>query len=338
MKAIFKILLGVIITVSITSCFEEDDSLTPIIVDYSSEVIELPYNIYTTNVYVKLSTGEIVDFHENDEWDIAFQTGEKDHRVIINSSDLLQLANVGSISFENYTALSGEEEWLYDASSGVADSSATGIWVDTTNNTKQYSNNLYILGKESGLNFEVVQKIQFIHVDQTHYRILHGPIESSVPDTLDILKDTTYNFVGYSFQNGNVIVNFEPPKKDWDIVFKQYLSTLYTTDGIATPYSVRGVLINTHNIEVATDTSSNFEYYIPTLQDDDFTNRWDIIGWEWKDVTVDEASNTAVYKADPSKLFIIKDVDNIFYKLHFISFYNTDGVKGYPTFEYIQLN
>lgn len=336
MKAFYKIIIPLVILFLMNSCFEEDEKLPPYISNV--ELFEIPYSIYTTNVYFDLSSGEIVKSHENNEWDIAFQTGADDHRIIVNSSDLLQLTNVGSINFENYTALSGEEEWLYDASSGVADSSATGIWVDTTNSTKQYSNNLYLLGKESGLSFEVIRKLQFIHVDQTHYRILHGSLESAIPDTLNIEKDTTYNFVGFSFRNGNVLVNFEPPKNDWDIVFKQYLSTLYTTDGIATPYSVRGVIINSNKVEVARDTSSNFEMFAPLIQSYEYSTRWDFIGWEWKDVTVDEESNTAIYKADPTKIYIIKDTEGDYYKLHFISFYNTSGVKGYPTFEFIKLN
>jgi len=336
MRFAIQILFIVMFLLSMTSCFEEDEKLPPY--ESNVELYEIPYNVYTTNVYFDLSSAEIISYHENDAWDIAFQTGENDHRIIVNSSDLLQLANVGSISFENCTTLSGEEVWKYDASSGIADSSATGIWVDTTNSTKQYSNNLYLLGKENGLSFEVIQKIQFIHVDQTHYKILHGSLQSIIPDTLIIEKDTTYNFVGFSFRNGNVLVNFEPPKNDWDIVFKQYLSTLYTTDGIATPYSVRGVIINTSKVEVARDTSSNFEMFTPLIQSYEYSSRWDFIGWEWKDVTVDEASNTAVYKADPTQIFLIKDTHGDYFKLHFISYYNSSGVKGYPTFEFLKLN
>lgn len=337
MKILFKILAFMLVLISLNSCFEEDDQMEPILISYESEVVVLPYNIYTSNVYFDFSTGSIINYHENDTWDIAFQTGIHDARVIINSSDLLQMANVGPIDFGNYTALSGEEEWNYDASSGVADSSATGIWVDTSLNPKHYSNNLYLLGKENGLSFDVIKKIQFIHVDSTYYTVLYGDLISNEPDTLKIFKDSTYNFTGYSFRN-SAIVNFEPPKNEWDIVFRQYLSTLWTDDGIATPYSVRGVILNTNNVEVAKDTNSYFGYFFPNIGQYEFSYQWDIIGWDWKDVTIDETSNSAVYEADPKKIYIIKDTDGYHYKMHFIGFYNQDGVKGYPAFEYVKLN
>lgn len=336
MHKLFNILFFILVILTFSACFEEDEKLPEYISNL--ELFELPYSMYTTNVYFDLSSGEIVHHHENDTWDIAFQTGRNDHRIIANSADLLQMANVGQISFGNYTALSGEENWVYDASSGVADSSATGNWVDTTAQPWSYTNDLYLLGKENGLTYDVIQKVQFVAVDEQQYMILHGSLESAIPDTLIVQKDSTVNFIGYSFRNGNVPVNFEPPKNQWDIVFKQYYTTLYTDDGIATPYNVRGVIINTYNVRVAKDTTSNFETYNPLIASYEFSNQWDVIGWDWKDVTVDEASNTAIYKADPTKLYIIRDTEGTFFKLHFISFYNNSGVKGFPAFEYITLN
>ena len=47
-----------------------------------------------------------------------------------------------------------------------------------------------------------------------------------------------------------------------------------------------------------------------------------------------EIVNGSVYTVHPEMNFIIKTSQENYYKLHFIDFFNTGGVKGYPKWEY----
>jgi len=68
-----------------------------------------------------------------------------------------------------------------------------------------------------------------------------------------------------------------------------------------------------------------------------FYYNWDAIGWDWKEVTIDESTNTSSYKANPRKVYILKNHTGIYYKIHFLSYYNDQMVKGYPQFEFAEL-
>jgi len=68
-----------------------------------------------------------------------------------------------------------------------------------------------------------------------------------------------------------------------------------------------------------------------------FSRRRDFIGYDWKDVEVDENSNTAVYTVNSDKIYIIRDTEGFYYKFRFISYYNDLGEKGFPVFEHKRL-
>jgi hypothetical protein len=59
-----------------------------------------------------------------------------------------------------------------------------------------------------------------------------------------------------------------------------------------------------------------------------FSNNQNIIGFDWKSYVFNEG-----YIVNPDITYIIKDSKNNYFKLRFIDFYNSNGEKGYPTFE-----
>jgi hypothetical protein len=65
----------------------------------------------------------------------------------------------------------------------------------------------------------------------------------------------------------------------------------------------------------------------------EFTTRADVIGYEWKDYNFD----MGVYTIVPDMNYVIRDRDGYFYKLRFVDFYSDEGVKGFPTFEFVRL-
>lgn len=305
----------------------------------------LPYSIYTHQMFYSLKDTSIISYNYNDLWDIGFETGENGKHVILNSADLLEVTNLGPVDFIGTTTVPSDAQWTYDASSGNYDSLAINNWVDTSTTPYTYSHNVYVIGKKTGLDRTLIKKIKIIELTSEHYKIVLAKMQKPLPDTIIVAKNKAYNFMGLSVRQEPKVVAFEPEKDKWDILFTQYSSILYTDDGIPTPYSVRGVLLNRHKTKAAkytiNDATSDEE--IKKAYDNidstmishlNFSGKTDIIGYEWKDVTIDEGSNSAFYKADPKMVYIIKTQYGHYYKIHFISYYNSNGEKGFPLFEY----
>jgi hypothetical protein len=159
---------------------------------------------------------------------------------------------------------------------------------------------------------------------------------AEVTDT--VTKDPSVNFMCYSFDGGGEQINFEPPKYEWDLLFSQYTTLLYTNDGVPYPYIVTGVLSNRIDVKVAQDTLMDFQSIDRNaVLNLEYTTIQDEIGYDWKDVVGDVTSGSISYEIIEGLNYIVIDQQGYYYKLRFISFYNNDGEKGYPTFEYQQL-
>ena len=89
-----------------------------------------------------------------------------------------------------------------------------------------------------------------------------------------------------------------------------------------------------NNVLVAKDSIRSFEEVSIDLIDSySFSNHQNEIGYNWKIYNFDSQSYTV--KTDIT--YIVKDISNRYFKMHFIDFYNDDGEKGYPKFEIQEL-
>jgi hypothetical protein len=94
------------------------------------------------------------------------------------------------------------------------------------------------------------------------------------------------------------------------------------------------VLLNPNGVTAALDTIHDFlEMDINDIADLEFSTRADLIGYDWKYYNFD----AGVYTIVEDMHYVIKDRDAYFYKLRFVDFYSDEGVKGYPTFEFVRL-
>lgn len=134
---------------------------------------------------------------------------------------------------------------------------------------------------------------------------------------------------GLSFDKGSIPVYHD--ELTWSLLFTNYIY-IYP-DG--TPYSVTGALMNTLKWTVAKTDDLNF-YDI--IKDDisslDYSKSADAIGYDWKTYSLD----THTYTIDSETIYILKNTDGDYYKLRFLDFYNKNGEKGSPRFEYQLLN
>ncbi len=319
------------------SCFEEDQAVPPYVPPEDVESVSIQNSIYTNQIYFDFSSGDIVAENKNSEWVLAFECPDTGYHIRVNSSDLWGLAHTGSTDMSLDFSVRANIHWRSDKADGNPDSTAVGEWVSFVEGQPVYTHEVMLLGQYDGISYLPVKKLQFIGVDETNYIFLIGDPEMSDPDTVTVQKDNAFSYVHFSTEN-NEIKQLEPLKNEWDILFTQYFTILFTDDGIEAPYYVRGVWLNSNMVESALDTTTHFlDINAQNALDNEFSSLQDAIGHDWKSVEVDEGSNSAEYKVREGYTYIIRDVDGDLYKLRFKSYFNQSGEKGFPSFEYSKL-
>jgi len=315
---------------ALTACFEKESKIP--LKEFDGSAFVFNESIYSKQFFYDLGTNSIKSQNDSNKWDISFDCATDGWTIRINSSNLLGVLKTGITDFNTTIFSNFDKKWEFDTSNGKIDSTAIGNWVNISSIPYTYSQEVYLIGQYNGYKYNPLKKLLFYAVTDTSYNFKYADINGeNMHDTI-ILKDSFYNQVYYSLIR-NKIEKIEPPKKEWDLLFTTYSTILYTDTGEPTPYFVRGILINPYKVTVALDTVNNFYEINKTLFNDyQFINEWDIIGYNWKSVKVDQQSNTAVYAVRPNYSYIIKDTDNDFYKLKFISFFNYQNSPGYPSF------
>jgi hypothetical protein len=308
--------------------------------DVKTESIQL-MNDYRYQVYYDLNSGQVVSTNLKKEWDLGFECAPDGWHVILNTSSFMVAAGTGSDDFNAAIDTTGFK-WKFDKSDGNLDSTAIGNWLSWAepDSTIVYSNEVYIIdrGYDELGNLRGLRKIVFIKLEGDSYIFKYARMDGSEEVTDTVVKDPSVNFMCYSFENGGQQLNLEPPKYDWDLLFTQYTTLLFTDEGDPYPYIVTGVLANRTDVKVARDTLMDFQAIDRDVMSDlVFTGAQDEIGYDWKDVTGDVTSGNISYEIIEGLNYIINDQEGFYYKLRFISFYNNDGEKGYPTFEYQKL-
>ncbi|MCC7332879.1 MAG: HmuY family protein [Flavobacteriales bacterium] len=320
MKNYYLILCSVLF---LTSCMKEE---LPIPKHDPGNVITNSVDIgatYKWQVYFNLQNNTVVGKNLKTDWDLGFETSETGYRVVLNSSKVMFARETGSTDFASVVDTAGfESAKKYDKPNGDMNYTAIGDWKTTPNQVYVIDRGYNDIGAHQGF-----RKIVFQSVDNTSYSIKFANLNGSNENTIIIPKDSNYNFTFFSFSTMST-VSVEPPKKDWDIVFTQYLEDL------GTPYLVTGCLINRHETSAATDSITDFSSITYDFaQTKTLTQNLNTIGYDWKEYDFDNSS----YTIFPHKNYIVKDKNGYYYKLHFIDFYNTSGVKGNPTFEFQKL-
>lgn len=293
----------------------------------------LESSIYDNQVFVDLQpdTCEVVHTNSNDEWHLGFETNPSGTHVILNSSNLMRIVRTGQSSFDDVIGFDNDIVWRYDLSDGNLDSTAIGNWFTILGNDTIYSNQVFLLASNDGLNYNVFKKFKLTSVNSTKYHLQVANIDGTNFQEMTIEKDLSVKFVRISFNNDGYVV-YQPKADEWDILFSQYATTLFDIDGTAAPFNVRGVLLNESGVRVAVDSLMTFDSItIDQIDNMEFSDSRDAIGYEWK--YYDEGE----YKMNTKLTYVIRDMEGLYYKLKFIDYYNEQGQKGYPRFVFQKL-
>ena len=324
-----------------SSCFKEDDKVPPHDPgDVTTDTIALTNN-YRYQVYYDLGNESIIATNEKNTWDLGFECSSNGWHIILNTSNFMLAAKTGMTDFSIPLDTAGMH-FKYDESTGNLDSTAIGNWLEflPPDSTKSYTEEVYVIdrGYDEAGNLRGLKKVVFMQLENDQYTFKFAKLDGSDEHTFTVIKDPAVNYICFSFDNGGQQLDLEPPSFDWDLLFTQYTTLLFTNEGDPYPYLVTGVLSNAKTIEVHQDTLLDFQTIdLNTAKGLDYSTIQDEIGYDWKDVVGDVGSGSVSYVIVPKLVYVIRDWQGFYYKLRFIGFYSNTGEKGYPTFEMQQL-
>ncbi len=283
----------------LTSCFKEDEKITPHDPgDVETVTIELTKD-YRYQVYYDLGTSTVISTNLKKEWDLGFDCSEDGWKIILNTSNFMVAAATGLDDFYAPIDTAGYT-WKFDASSGNPDSLAFGSWVEfqAPDSAKIYSNEIYVIdrGYDEAGNLRGLRKIVFMEVTDSTYSIRYASLDGSNENTFTILKNPSVNYACFSFDEGGKQLSLEPPKEDWDLLFTQYTTLLYTDEGDPYPYLLTGALSNPYGVQVAQDTLYDFSSIDQDIASSLlYSTALDEIGYDWKDVVGDVSTGNVSY-------------------------------------------
>ena len=334
-----KILIIILVSIILSSCFEKDKML-PVPIPGEAQTVVIPLtNYYTNQVYFNLESGEMTGINNRSDFDLNFICDENSTIIRLNTSNFCLAAITQHEKFEDVSDTIGLD-WRFDGSSGDVDSLAIYNWINIDGSDTSYTNKVWVINR--GISALGVQlgliKVKFEKLADNKFHISYSNMDNTGFKSNIIEKDFDYLYKQFSFVSDSV-KQLEPIVSDWDLIFTQYTTMLYTNEGDVYPYLVTGALQQYNIVSVALDTSLVFEDIdiSDTLQLN-FSTNFDKIGYNWKELIGDVNSGAVSYQVRLNNNYIIKNRNSRYYKLRFVNFYNpSTDEKGYPTFEYLEL-
>ncbi len=336
----YSVLLHKLVTILIfaplllCACFEAETPVKPYPRgDAKVKVIEMGPD-YEEQYFFRFETNSIISQSSRDKWDLAFQSYGDDHFIILNGAKVMEAADMGNLDFESVKDRS-QAVFKYDSTNGNYEDYAIGKWWETNNDSIFSKNHVYIInrGRDIGGKRIGYVKMQILSADRQGYKIRFSDMDGENEFFRQIPRNSNFNYMMFSFDDGGTIYEIEPNRHEWDIKFTRFLAFLPYNNSLL-PYSVTGVLINHTLTEASADSIKPFNQI--TLEDIDnytFSESPGFIGHEWKNFEL----NGEVYTAKDYITYIMKDVRGFYWKFRFIDFYNDDRQRGYPKFEFIKL-
>ena len=325
MRKQFLHLLNIAIALQVFSSCEKKEIAVP--KHLAGAITDQQLNMgedYRHQLFYNLNTNQVVRQNLKTDWDLAFEASKNGWHLLLNSSTGGAAANAKTNNFESDIVISSLK-WNWDAHSRNLDSTAIGDW-RTNKNVIVIDRGYNYLGQHLGY-----EKMMIESVNDTAYQFRHAPLDGSKEMSFQLKKDSAYNFITYSFTEKKVVA-IQPKAIEWHLLFTQYIHLF--SEPTLTPYLVTGVLINGFETTVAVEKEKDFSAIrLADVKNYHFHNHSNGIGYDWKWYDLAGGSYT-VY---PTISYIIRTSEGVYFKLHFIDFYDTEGKKGAPKFEVQEL-
>lgn len=322
----------------LSSCFKEDERIAPRDRGGKVTATVAMTQTYKYQVYYSLEDSMATAVTDKQSFDLAFENRIDGYRILLNTANFMMAAPSGKNNFEEVNSIAGLN-MQFDPSDGNLNETAIGDWMAISGADTIFSGEVYVVNRgfdELG-NALGYRKIVFDSLKKDRFYFRYAMLNSNEFVSTYVNKTPDRNFSYYSF-NTNEQVFPEPPKSSYDLLFTQYTTLLYTNTGEPYPYLVTGVLLNRFNTLAAQDSTKAFdEINLEDALNHSYGDTLDQIGYDWKDVVGDVSSGAVYYEVKPEQTYFLRNQNDFYFKLRFISFYNNAGEKGYPTIEFQRL-
>lgn len=279
---------------------------------------------YANDVWYSFENG-IVETAERNTWDIGFYTSRWSAGIIINDGMGTELVTYGNGDTSSWNAIdtTGMANWkrLYNSDT---------IWEEGAFSRNSLGHPDYGWGVYNMVSHDVVgDSIYIIKLANGAYKKLWIESKNSVNNTYvftyanldgsnqftETLNVTPYEsklFVYYNLSIGSVI-DREPAKDSWDILFSRYIGTVFDNSGNPANYIVVGVL---NNVETAANKNHPVSPDFVNWYDKPLEFNKSVIGSDWKYFDM----NTFSYSITDSLVYFVQDLSGNIYKFVPLSF------------------
>lgn len=297
-------------------------------------------------VYLDLSTDKQVAV-KRQSWDLGFYNGSE-FRVVLNnqigvsamSAKSSDLKAVNSTSFDISQLGSGftpEKMALYDDTAGRINQT---VIAEVKSNATE--NQVYVIHTAFSPSVDKanVWKIKVLRNGDAGYTLQYAKIDDTEFQTTGINKNTSHNFNFFSLTGG--VVNLEPAKDDWDLVWSKAMSSTAMgssqipyifSDLVFTNYlnGVTAVQVIAQNTDGSSTSNPSYEAFTEAdLAKFTLATSRNTIGSNWRATTGKPAG------AYTGRYYLVKDVAGNIYKLKFLAMGAGEdgGTRGNPELEY----
>lgn len=327
MRITFPLIFSLILSIVFLSSCERKESPYPLPDPGNAQFEKLDIgDHYEFHLFYSFTDG-LISKDSFTVWDICFNQSSNKFEMWLNGGkgNLIYKTNTEDFSKTDFTV--NISNWAYDAPTWEENTSAYGI-IENGDINKVW------LVKVN----DITYKFQFLNIEASAgITIRAGKVTDTEGQVYNLDYNPNFSFLYFSFTDGPMQI--EPPKEKWDVWFVRYRHIFYgeNPDGSDMPYFVNGVLLNPYQTQAAADTLTprNFDTLglEAALNEYTFTTRRNIIGYHWKEVNI----NNGEYTVLPERVYLVKDAEERLWKLHFVNFYDENGQRGKPQFEFKRL-
>ena len=285
---------------------------------------------YADNVWYSLENGT-VKTESATNWDIAFGAASSQFSSLsasVHFNPRKGVVFVAPVTVANFASLdttgmtwtplyNSDDTWSQGAFNNAAGSSNTdfgfGSYNGATHNVD--ASRVFVVRSGSAGSYTCTKLYIDLKSTQGKYVLTYDNLNNTNLQTQDIsvAPYATKNFVYYSMTD-NLIVDREPAKNSWDLLFTQYTSSTEPYSGLY-DQTVTGVLANL-GIEIAQVNEvdqSTYEDY----SDLDFSENTNTIGWDWKKLVY---TATPPWQISTDVVYFVKVSNGDIWKVYFTGF------------------
>jgi hypothetical protein len=288
---------------------------------------------YVNDVFYSLKKG-ITATPARANWDISFRTSIRSSSILTNGasgvilytypkSDTSGWATLDTTGLYKwnpmYNSVKDWEKGAFMANAGTHPDYGWGVYNNTTH--KLHGDSLFVIKLLDGTyrKIWIVQKDSPKNKYYIRYAKLNGTKDTTVIIDCNLYK--TKEFVGFSVSS-NAVVDREPIKTDWDLLFTKYVDKVSMGPGVFVDYPVMGILTNNVNVFISEVRGVNQQTYLDYKAHPFDSTDISVIGRDWKK----SVGQPPVYSIVDTLVYFISDTaSGDIYKLYFNGFEDGTG-------------